>query len=122
MDKFWTRSGMDRFLPNFTKLSSIGSSKEGMHRITVDLHGYKPDDVKISLKDRTGTIEGKYEHKDEANRVYQEWSRRYTLPETADIGQLKSLLDHDGMLTIEAPTIRTATGEPQPQEIPIHKN
>jgi len=122
MDKFWTRSGMDRFLPSFSKLSPIGSSKEGMHRITMDLHGYKPEDVKVSLNDRTVTIEGKYEHKDDANRVYQEWSRQYTLPETADISKLKSLLDNEGVLTVEAPSVKKPSGEPEPKEIPIHKN
>ena len=119
MDKFWSRAGIDRFLPTFSKLSPIGT-KDGMHRITMDLNGYKPEDVKVSLKDRTLTIEGKYEHQDDGNRVYQEWTRRYTLPDNADVSKLKSLLDHDGVLTIEAPSV-AAEGKAQPKEIPINK-
>jgi len=121
MDKFWTRSGMDKLMPNFTKFSPL-SAASGTHRITLDLHGYKPEDVKISLKDRTLMVEGKFEHKDESSRTYQEWNRQWTLPETADISKLKSVLDSEGVLTIEAPHLnKTNDDQTKNHEIPIHK-
>jgi len=121
IDKFWARSGMDKLVPNFTKFGPL-SAASGTHRITLDLHGYKPEDVKISLKERTLMVEAKFEHKDEFNRTYQEWSRQWNLPETADVSKLKSVLDSEGVLTIEAPQLdKTNDGQAKTQEIPIHK-
>ena len=36
MDKFWTRSGMDRLMPSFSKFIPVSG---GTHRITLDLNG-----------------------------------------------------------------------------------
>ena len=36
MDKFWTRSGIDRFIPSFTKFIPVTG---GNHRITLDMNG-----------------------------------------------------------------------------------
>lgn len=121
MDKFWSRSGMDRFLPTFSRMSPI-ATKDGVHRITMDLSGYKPEDVHVSLKDRVVTVEGKFEQKDEHHRLYQEWSKKYTLPESADLDKMKSMIDSDGVLIIEAPAKGDGKGKPQPTEIPIEKN
>ena len=65
-------------------------------------------------------VEGKYEHKEEGSRTYQEWSRQWILPETADLNQLRSVLDNDGVLTIEAPHV-SPDKDGQCHEIPIHK-
>ena len=76
--------------------------------------------MKISLKDRTVVVEGKYEHIEDGSRTYQEWSRQWILPETADLNQLRSVLDNDGVLTIEAPHV-SPDKNGQSHEIPIHK-
>ena len=60
------------------------------------------------------------EHKGDGRRLYQEWTQQYTLPEKTDTTNLKSVLDKDGMLRIEAP-ITKSTGEiPTQTELPIH--
>ena len=43
------------------------------------------------------------EQKGDNGRLYQEWSKKYTLPDEADAAKLKSLLSKDGILQIEAP-------------------
>jgi len=47
MDKLWTWSGFNQ-LPIFSRFSSYG---DRIHRITMDLQGCQPDDVKISVED-----------------------------------------------------------------------
>ena len=50
------------------------------------------------------------EQKGDNSRLYQEWSKTYTLPDEADAAKLKSLLNKDGILQIEAP-VSNLTGE-----------
>jgi len=89
------------------------------YRINIDVSGFKPEDIKVSLKDRVLTIDAKMEQKSEdGSRLYQEMSRMYTLPANVEVNNLKSLLSNDGVLAIEAPI----SGEvEQPKEIPISR-
>ena len=59
------------------------------------------------------------EHKTDNSRFYQQWSNTYTLPEETDIAKLKSVLDHDGILRIEAP--RSSSTEEFPINISFNK-
>ena len=47
MDRLWTWSGFNQ-LPIFSRFSSCG---DRIHRITMDLQGCQPDDVKISVEE-----------------------------------------------------------------------
>ncbi|CAG7719130.1 unnamed protein product [Allacma fusca] len=82
---------------------------------------FKPEDVKISLKDRLLTIEAKGEvvSEDGSSRVYQEISRRFTLPDNIDVKELKSVLSPEGILRIEAPLPQEGAVKVEPKEIPI---
>jgi len=84
---------------------------------------FKPEDVHISLKDRVLTIEAKGEHtsEDGSSRLYQEISRKFTLPDNVDVKELKSVLSPDGILRIEAPLPQAETQQKlaEPKEIPI---
>ena len=64
------------------------------------------------------TIEAKLEQKHNDSRFYQEWSNKYTLPENADTSKLKSVLDYDGILHIDAPISEVKEG--LTTEIPIN--
>ena len=64
-------------------------------------------------------MEAKFEHKHQNSRFYQEWSNKYTLPENTDTSKLKSVLDYDGVLHIDAPITQVKEGAPT--EIPIHQ-
>ena len=65
------------------------------------------------------TVEAKMEHKSHNTRFYQEWSNKYTLPEEADTAKIKSVLDHEGILRIEAP--RSSSVEEFPINISFNK-
>ena len=60
------------------------------------------------------TVEAKMEHKSDNSRFYQEWSNTYTLPEETDTTKIKSVLDNEGILRIEAPFSASA------EEVPIN--
>jgi len=67
----------------------------------------KPDDLKISMseKDHLMTIQAKREQKskDGNSRVYQEFTRKFTLPEKVELKEVKTVLTPEGYLEIEAP-------------------
>ena len=84
-----------------------------------------PEDLKVSLKDHVMTIEAKKEQKSEDGncRVYQEFTRKFTLPKGIDMKEVKSTLTPEGYLKIEAPLPKppqeTLPEPPKPQAIPI---
>jgi HSP20 family molecular chaperone IbpA len=90
------------------------------YKINMDVSGFKPEDIKVSLKDRVLTIEAKMEQKSEdGSRLYQEVSKMYNLPDNVELENLKSLLTNDGVLAIEAPL--TVRAEEKPKELPINR-
>jgi HSP20 family molecular chaperone IbpA len=78
-----------------------------------------PEKVKLVLQNRVLTIEAKAEHQSEdgSSRLYQEITKKVTLPENIDPKNVKCHLTPDGSLMIEAmlPTVEEA----KPKEIPI---
>jgi heat shock protein beta-1 len=68
------------------------------------------ENLKISVKDRVVTIDVKKEEKSEDGtcRLYQEYTRKFTLPEHVQAKDVKSVLTPEGVLKLEAPI-------PQPQ-------
>ncbi|TRY63741.1 hypothetical protein TCAL_04918 [Tigriopus californicus] len=123
MDRFWggQRSGS---LPSFTLVPPVQhlSQDDGKYRLQLDLHGFKPEDVKINLQERSLQIEAKLEQKDEdGSRHYQEITRCYTIPENVDIDHLKSVLKADGILSIEAPLKANEPPKDENHEIPIQR-
>ena len=58
----------------------------------------------------------------DGNRIYQEVSRKLSLPEDVDLNNLKSLFSAaDGVLTIEAPFKNPPKVENGPKEIPVNR-
>jgi len=78
-----------------------------------------PEKIKLTFKDKLLTVEAKSEHQSEDGntRVYQEVMRKVTLPDNVDPKDVKSRLNPDGSLLIEATL--PAIEAPQPKEIPI---
>lgn len=72
----------------------------------------------MSLKEQVLTIHAKMEHKnDNGCRFSQEVIRDYLLPEKLNVEGLKSQIDEDGVLRIEAPLPEPTS----PHEIPIER-
>lgn len=90
-------------------------------QVALDVHGYKPEELQVSVDNNCLTMSGKHEErsKDGRNFVSRQFTRSFTLPDTVDIEQLKSSLAADGRtLRIEAPVKKQAI-EDKPKEVPI---
>lgn len=86
-------------------------------RITAELPGVKPEDVKLSIDNNILTIAGKKEQvaEEKAEKVhryersYGEFSRSFSLPATVDASKIKASYTM-GLLTIELPKLERAKG------------
>merc|ERR1712226_555396 len=73
--------------------------------ISLDTTGYKPDELKVQVRDGELSIEGKHEEKSEAGHVMvsRQFSRRYGLPQGAKKEAVMSNLSQDGVMVITVP-------------------
>ena len=91
-------------------------------RITAELPGVKPDDVKISLENSLLTIRGEKRQVAEENadharryeRSYGAFERSFALPSTVDADHIEATYDV-GVLTIRLPKIEQA----KPRQIAV---
>lgn len=93
----------------------VKEGEEKKYLINVSMgKDFTPENLKMSIKDGVMTIEAKKEVKSEDghHRMYQEVSRRFTLPQGIDAKEVKSHLDANGVLKIEAPLPQKALPEP----------
>lgn len=105
------------FLPRPIAIEGVQQRPDAYH-LNIDVQGFKPEEIKVSLKDNIVTIRAKMERTGEDGSKYQqEFSRELTLPENVDPAELKSYLS-DGVLSIEA----AYKPEEKPKEIPVSKN
>jgi len=112
--------GGNRYVPAIEAESEDGKN----YLLKMDLGtDFAPEDVKVTLKDKTVTIHAKFEKKSEdgASRMYQEVTRQFTLPDNVKIEGLKSLFTPQGVLSIEAPLMQIEAEKKAPKEIPIEK-
>jgi len=114
MNRFFQRMPLP---PRFSRTLPIETSEmSDKYTINVDMTGFRPDDIKVSVKDRVLTIRAKMEAKaDDGSHLSQQVERQYTLPDSVDMEALRSALSSDGVLTIQAPQ---ALPDP-PKDIPI---
>jgi len=73
--------------------------------MTVGMKSYKPQEIKVSVKNNELIVQGEHRHKD-ANRSERSFFyRSTTLPPGTQVDQLESRLTDDGQLKIEAPFV-----------------
>merc|ERR1712110_674773 len=70
-----------------------------------DTSQYRPDELSVSVSDGVLRVGGKHEEKaeDGSKMVSRMFSRKYTLPASAEADQVASNLSSDGVLVITAP-------------------
>ena len=89
-------------------------NKEGV-RITVELPGVKPEDVKLSVENSVLTIRGEkratYEEKTDRmhryERQYGSFERTFALPSPVDVDRVEARYDN-GVLTVDLPKAEKA--------------
>ena len=95
-------------------------------RMTAELPGVKPEDVKISLENNVLTIMGEKKHEEETKndrfhrfeRVYGKFERSFSLPTTIDPNKIVARYDA-GLLMINLPKLEAA--KPKAISVKIEK-
>lgn len=106
-----------RILPRSIPIQGI-VQRGDVYRVNVDVDGFKPEEINISMKENILVIGARMERKGEdGSKFQQEFTREMTLPEEVDPTSLKSFLGNDGVLSIEA----SYKPEAKPKEIPVSR-
>lgn len=72
--------------------------------LRIDCSHFKPEEIKVVVKDRDVLIECNHEERSDAHGwVRRRFVRRYRLPEECEPEKVVSNLDPSGMLVVEAP-------------------
>lgn len=102
--------------------SKITKTDDGIH-LSLDVSGFKPENLKVDVKGNELTMSGKHEEKSsDGSIIERSFTRKYTLPDTVNIEAVTSSLASDGqILRIQLPLKRPAI-EDATKEIPIKVN
>ncbi|QQP58286.1 Heat shock protein beta-1 [Caligus rogercresseyi] len=94
--------------------------EEDKFEISLDTHSYRPDELKVNIKDGVISIEAKHEEKSEdgSKFVSKQFVRKYTLPKNTKPEQVNSNLSSDGVLVITAPKMKPIVHEGE-RAVPI---
>merc|ERR1719511_322499 len=70
--------------------------------VSIDTHGFKPEDLQVKIQDNVVSIQGKHEEKkDEPNSksyAFKKFARSFTLPQGCKMQSVTSNLSKDGLL------------------------
>ncbi|XP_042355956.1 LOW QUALITY PROTEIN: heat shock protein beta-1 [Plectropomus leopardus] len=89
-------------------------------KVSLDVNHFSPEELVVKTKDGVVEITGKHEErKDEHGFVSRSFTRKYTLPSSANVEKVSSSLSPEGVLTVEAPLIRPAI-ESSETTIPVN--
>ncbi|XP_040007329.1 heat shock protein beta-1 [Xiphias gladius] len=102
-----------------TGMSEIKQTQDNW-KVSLDVNHFSPEELVVKTKDGVVEITGKHEErKDEHGFVSRSFTRKYTLPSTANVEKVTSSLSPDGVLTIEAPLVKPAI-ESSETTIPVN--
>lgn len=90
--------------------------------VKLDVRGYKPEELTVTVDDQSLILSGRHEEKSEdgSRCMAREFKRVVSIPKEVDVEQLKSCLATDGRtLRVEAPVKAIEPPKEQPKEIPI---
>jgi len=117
------------------ELGMVGgiTPRKDIFEVDLDVQGYKPEDLNITVQDNALTICGMHEEKDEGGMHYQarHFTRKFVLPDNVEKDKMKSCLLKIGRfwcLKVEAPLKQTVDLESRyevkkkTQEIPLTIN
>ena len=79
--------------------------------MTVGMKNYRPQEIKVSVKNNELIVQGEHQHKDENRSERSFFYRSTLLPPGTQVDQLQSHLTDDGQLKIEAPFVEQKEGQ-----------
>merc|ERR1711971_776251 len=73
--------------------------------VTLDTSGYKPDELKVEIKEGELCVEGKHEERSQTGEVMvsRQFSRRFGMPQNVKKEGIVSNLSQDGVMVITMP-------------------
>lgn len=74
-------------------------------RVTLDVTGYRPEDLSVKVVGRKLFIDGKHEFRDGEDFSMKEMRKAYDLPENASLDHMTSFLTAKGTLVVEFPLV-----------------
>merc|ERR1712183_444255 len=105
-----------------TLLTPQLKDEDNKFEVSIDTHGYKPEDLQVKIKDNVVSIEAKSEEKkDEPNSksyACKKFARSFTLPQGCKMQSVTSNLSKDGLLIVSAPKVE-AIQQTSSRKVPI---
>ncbi|CAH3953766.1 heat shock protein beta-1-like [Pieris brassicae] len=95
-------------------------SDSEQYLVKLSVRNYKPDELKIKVKNRYMIVEGKHKVKNEDDKRYiaNHFMQRFILPPGTRQDELKAVLNEKGILSISAPKHELPPPPPE-REVPI---
>merc|ERR1712088_937807 len=96
----------DFHLPEMKDSLMLGLQEEkDKMEVTLDTSGYKPDELKVEIKEGELCVEGKHEERSQTGEVMvsRQFSRRFGLPQNVKKEDIVSNLSQDGVMVITMP-------------------
>merc|ERR1712020_464840 len=96
----------DFHLPEMKDSLMMGLQEEkDKMEVTLDTSGYKPDELKVEIKDGELCVEGKHEERSQTGEVMvsRHFSRRFGMPQNVKKEGIVSTLSQDGVMVITMP-------------------
>ena len=89
--------------------------------LSLDTTGYKPDELKVQVRDGELNVEGKHEERSQDGQVMvsRQFSKRYGLPQGAKKEAVVSNLSQDGVMVITVPKEKKIEEVKLPENIPV---
>ena len=110
------------FADNSKPESTLTSKSNNNFTVNLDLTEFDPKDISIKLEEKIIVIQGKHEFtSDNGEYELREYVRKIPVPDNVLTDQLKSTLNHNGQLIIQAPLKKPVEDKENKsfQEIPI---
>ncbi|CAK1595469.1 unnamed protein product [Parnassius mnemosyne] len=89
-----------RRMRSLRPLIKIGKEK---FQISIDVHQFKKEEIRVKAVPEYVIIEGKLERKTKSGQVVRQFVRKFKLPDGCSPSTMKSELSSEGILTITAP-------------------
>jgi len=111
---------MDEFKTHLGTTNEVKTIEDNAKQLVlgVNCEQFKPEEIKVSIKDNFLEIAAQHEEKTEHSFVKREFSRKFLLPESALQDKMNCSLNSSGVLKITIPKNPKAIKD-QPVNIPI---
>ncbi|TKR92083.1 hypothetical protein L596_006799 [Steinernema carpocapsae] len=95
------------------------SQKDGGFSLDLDIHGFAPEQLQVSVDGNSLVIEGTHSSKSESGSIRRNFVQKVKIPKGVDVNSIKSSLGSKGRLYITGEAKKPAAVEGNKRKIPI---